>query len=67
MICSEQASKYEMKIFERENLFIEGGTFVYRTVVFFIHEIKAYTWQMWQFWCVNKAEFIIKHQESIFS
>lgn len=42
MICSEQASNYEMKIFERENLFIKGGIFVYRTVVFFIHEIKAY-------------------------
>lgn len=29
------ASKYKMKTFERENLFIKGGIFVYRTVVFF--------------------------------
>lgn len=33
--CSEQASNYEMKIFERENLFIKGGIFVCRPVVFF--------------------------------
>lgn len=29
-------------------------------IVIIIHEIKAYTWQMWLFWCVNKAEFISK-------
>lgn len=37
------ASKYKKKIFERENLFIKGGIFVYRNVFFLIHEIKAYT------------------------
>lgn len=39
MICSEQASK-EMKIFERENLFIKGGIFVYCTVVFLFMKLK---------------------------
>lgn len=29
-----------MKIFERENLFIKGGIFVYRTVVFLFMKLK---------------------------
>lgn len=40
MICSEQASKHEMKICAGENVFIKGGIFVYRTAVFLFMKIK---------------------------